>query len=146
MYFIFQVRFLLKDNKLVVREVNLEHEFHRSDKQTFDHYPENLRLDKEKLEEAEKLVALGVNKQRLKMYLMRDGSVVPLKTLHNIQTRLNNLFNNGTPENHLLDMLHEMEKIPNARVRVSVNEKDEIIGNFSSQIENEFLYIHFFFL
>lgn len=100
-----KVRFLLTKNKLVVREVNLHHENHRSDKQTFDHYIENLRLDANKQKEPEKFISLDVNKQRLKMYLMRDGSKVPLKALHNIQTKQRNEYKSSSGESQLQDLL-----------------------------------------
>lgn len=75
----------MKD-KLKVMEVQLQHELHNSDKQTYNHYPENMRLDKEQQQEVEKLVALGTNKQRIKADLMKSGKEVPIKLLHNIQT------------------------------------------------------------
>lgn len=116
-----------------MREVNLHHENHRSDEQTFKHYPENLRLNADKQLEAEKLISLGVNKQRLKMYLMKDGSTVPIKILHNIQTKQRNSYKKSSGQNELKDLLEEMNKVPNAKVRVYVNDEEELIGKFYHQ-------------
>lgn len=66
----------MKEGKLTVKEVNLKHEYHATDEVTFKHYPENLRLPTEKLEEVEKMISLGVNKQKLKADLMADGKTI----------------------------------------------------------------------
>lgn len=117
--------------KLVVTKANLHHANHATDKQTYDHYPENLRIKKDKLKDVERMVSLGVNKHKLKADLMKDGDIVPLKTLHNIQTRLQMGLQQNYSGNQLAKMLERMREVPNARTRVIVNSDNELIGKIA---------------
>lgn len=126
-----KVKFLCTENHLVVQEVNLNHENHRSDETTFKHYPENLRLDKKQKKDAKKMIHLGVKPTVLKSHFMKQGKNVALKTLHNLKTMQQNSckpLNELTELDHLLE---ELQKIPNARIRICTNEDGELIGNFA---------------
>lgn len=125
-----QVKFQLVGNKLKVVEVDLCHQFHNSDKQTFDHYPENLRLPPEKQEEVEKLIELGANKQKVKANLLKNGTTVTMKLLHNIQNKLNATKSRPNEGNELQMLLDELQKVPDAVIRVFIDENDELIGKF----------------
>lgn len=72
------------------------------------------------------MVALGVNKQRLKANLMKNGTTIPLTLLHNTQTKQLNSAKNSVDQNKLQQLLEELQKIPNAKLRVF---KNEFIGN-----------------
>lgn len=126
--FLLKVRFLLDKNALVVREVNLNHQNHRSDKITYDTYPENLRLNAKQTREAKKMVHLGVKKTLLKSYFMKKGKTVTLKALHNLQTKEQNLYKQPDESNELHHLLEELQKIPNARIRVYTSDNGELIG------------------
>lgn len=117
-------------NNLVVRESNLIHNNHRSDQATFQNYPENLRLNKKQMNEAQNMVRLGVNKTILKASFLKKGKAVPLKTLHNIQTKQQNAYQRPNGASELHQLLEEFEKIANARIRVFVNDAGELIGKF----------------
>lgn len=76
------------------------------------------------------MIALGVNKQKLKAHLMKDGkTIVPLKLLHNIQTKQRLSKEAGTKETELKELLDELNKIPHFTVRVFTNGENELIGN-----------------
>lgn len=124
------MRIILKNGKFLVTQSNLNHENHNTDKATYDHYPENLRILPEKLAEVKRMISVGANKHLLKMDLMSDGkTIVPLKVLHNIQTAMRkekeNEFGNA---NELESVLKKLQEIPNARIRVVTDEKNELIG------------------
>lgn len=108
--------------------MNLVHENHRSDKQTYNHYPENLRLKPEQKKDVSKMVALGTNKYRIKADLLANGTEVMLKYLHNIQTEQHQSFKQPDEANELKQLLEELTKIPNSKIRVFTNEEDELIG------------------
>lgn len=115
--------------KFTVTQSNLTHENHNTDKATYDHYPENLRLPEEKLKDVERLLRLGVNKQKLKADLEAEGLIVPLKILHNIQNKMNRSRQNAyTGDDELQKLLQQLREIPNATVRIVTNEDDELIG------------------
>lgn len=120
----------MKNEKLIVQQADLTHENHATDKATFDHYPENLRILPEKIKDVENMINLGVNKQKLKASLMTDGEkVVPLKTLHNIQTKLRQKNqNNYTADDELTKVLDKLQQIPNAKIRVVTSDQNELIG------------------
>lgn len=119
-----------------MQEVNLIHENHQSDKLTYEHYPENLRLEGEQKKEVEKLVALGTNKYRIKSHLLKNGTEVTLKYLHNIQTLQHESVQQSHQENELKKLLDELQKIPGAKIRVFTNDDDELIGIFIQFSEN----------
>lgn len=122
----------LKNGKFIVTKSNLNHEYHGTDVATFKHYPENLRIPPEKLPEVEKMIALGVNKQKLKADLEADGKlIVPLKVLHNIQTAMNKRNESVySGDDELQRLLKKLQEIPNAKVRVVTSDTDELIGKF----------------
>lgn len=127
------MRIILKNGKFLVKQSNLNHENHNTDKATYDHYAENLRIPKEKLPEVKKWISLGANKQLIKLDLMADGkTILPLKTLHNIQTAMKKEAKKefgGADE--LESVLKKLQKIPNSRVRVVTDEKNELIGMYN---------------
>ncbi len=123
-----QVRFQLVKDKLKVVEVNLFHQYHNSDKQTFECYPENLRLEPEQYKEVEKFIELGASKQKIKANLLKNGTTVTMKFLHNIQTKLNATKSRPNDGNELQNLLNELEKVPNAVTRVFTDENGELIG------------------
>src|ERR1700744_2702750 len=108
----------------------LNHTNHDTYKATYNHYPENMRVDPTKMENVKKMLSLGVSKRKLKLDLMADSeSIVSLKTLHNIHTKdrlEKQSAYNGDPLQQLLERLHE---IPNMRIRVLTDENNELIGN-----------------
>lgn len=124
------MRLVLKKGKFHVTQSNLTHKNHNTDKATYDHYPENLRIPPEKLPEVKRLISLGVNKQKLKLDLMANGElIVPMKVLHNIQFAMQKEKQNefGGADD-LASILKKLEIIPNARVRVVTTDTDELIG------------------
>lgn len=118
-----------KNNKLVVTKSQLVHENHNLDDATFNHYPENMKIDSERLESVGKMIELGVNKHKLKVDLMKDGkSNISLKSLHNIQTK-QRLKNEGHSETDMMEkLLERLQQVPNARVRLVTTETLELIG------------------
>lgn len=115
----------------------LTHENHSTDKSTFDHYPENMRISEDKIKNVEKMISLGVNKQKLKVDLMADGeTIVSLKTLHNLQTKMRLSKKGNSNEDHLQKLLERLREVPNARIRIVTNEDNELIGNrFGSRLK-----------
>lgn len=119
----------MKNGKFVVTQSHLNHENHNTDKATYDHYPENLRLPAEKLPEVKKMISLGVNKHLLKLDLMADGkTIVPLKSLHNLQTKMRQEKQAEYGDNELQGVLKKMQEIPNAKIRVVTSDNNELIG------------------
>ncbi|KAJ6647647.1 hypothetical protein Bhyg_02870, partial [Pseudolycoriella hygida] len=96
---------------------------------TYHHYPENLKINPDELPEIERMISLGVNKLNLKADPMSDGkTIVPLKALHNIQTKIQDKIQNrylGADE--LEQVLEKMQEIPNARVRVVTSDAKALI-------------------
>lgn len=121
----------VKNNKLTVTEVSLNHENHALDDVTYNHYPENMRVPEDELKSVERMIALGVNKHKLKVDLMKDGkTIIALKTFHNIQTKLR-VEKEGINANDILEkLLERLKEIPNARIRVVTNHDSELIGNY----------------
>lgn len=113
----------------------MTHENHAIDETTYKHYAENLRILAEKVPEVKKMISLGVNKRLLKADLESDGTtVVPLKTLHNIQTAMNKEKAGNYSGDDLQKVLEKLETIPNARVRVVTNEENELIGKCRTEM------------
>lgn len=113
----------------VVKEVNLGHLYHATDRVTYEHYPENLRLNQDEMLYAEKVISVGSNKKLVKIELMkkRDGKTVSMQTLHNVQTKMRTNKVGGAGSE--LEKLHNiLIAIPGAKVRFITNEKDEILG------------------
>ncbi len=103
---------------------------HNTDKATYDHYPENLKIPAEKVEEVKRMITVGAKKRLIKLDLMKDSKTnVPLKVLHNLQTKMqkeNQSEFDGA--NELEKLLKKMQEIPNARIRIVTDEKNELIG------------------
>ncbi|KAG4066267.1 hypothetical protein HA402_000491 [Bradysia odoriphaga] len=84
----------------------------------------------EQKKEVEKLVALGANKYRMKSHLLKNGTEVTLKYLHNIQTKQQQTVKQFTQESELAQLLEELQKIPGSKIRVFTNDENELIGIF----------------
>lgn len=126
-YSTFKVRFSLKNNKFIVKAVHLNHEGHMTDQQTYDHYPENVRLNSTETKKAEEMIAAGGNKKIIKMQLMngREGKSVLIKALHNIQTKMQK--NIGTANGDLVTLYDILAAIPGAMVRFISNDENELV-------------------
>lgn len=75
----------------------MNHANHLITQQVYDHYPENVRLNADELAIAEKMVKVDGNKKKIKMFLQNErGKPVPLKLLHNIQTKNNKNVQGGS--------------------------------------------------
>lgn len=99
--------------------------------QVYDHYPENLRLNKDELDIAEKMIKVDGNKKKVKMYLQNNrGKPVPIKLLHNIQTKANSKIQGVSEETILEKLYNALTSIPDARVRFISNQNDELIGKW----------------
>lgn len=119
---------MFSKNKLIVRDVNLTHENHLCDQQTFDHYPENLRLDETNLKIAQQMIAVGGNKQKIKMFLTKKtGKTVMLQTLHNIQSK-DRIAKNVGPESELTKLYEILKIIPNANVTFISDDDNMLVG------------------
>lgn len=130
-----QIRFAIKNNKLTVKEINLTHENHSLDEVTYNHYPENMRIDAEQLESVEKMIELGANKHKLKAHLMKDGKTnVALKTLHNIQRKVIQRKEDNNDGDVMQKLLERLQQVPNARIRVVTSEESELIGNYAYSV------------
>lgn len=109
-------------------KATLNHENHPVDQQIYDHYPENMRLNENELVVAEKMVAVDGNKKKIKMYLQKErGKPVPMKLLHNLQTKNNSKMQGGS-EPVLQKLYNALTRVPDARVRFISNQDDEFIG------------------
>lgn len=53
---------------------------------------------------------------------------VSLKTLHNLQSKINKKLN--SENNELASLLAQMEKIPGSKIKVAVDESNQLIGIF----------------
>lgn len=98
--------------------------------QVYDHYPENMRLNKDELVIAEKMVKVDGNKKKIKSFLQNErGKPVPIKLVHNLQTKMNSAIQGASDENILEKLYQALMTIPNSRVRFISNEDDnELIG------------------
>lgn len=123
--FFFQVG--MEKGILKIKKINVNHENHNQDIATFQCYSENLRLKDYEKQMVSELIECGANKVKVKAKLMekRGGAPVMLKSLHNLQTAL---FKDEKGENELKTMINEMKKIPNATIRVAVNENNEFLS------------------
>lgn len=88
-----------------------------------------MRISADKVESVQKIISLGVNKQKMKTDLMSDGkTIVSLKHLHNVQTKLRLRKEANYQGDDLQKLLERLREIPNARIRVVTNEENELIG------------------
>jgi hypothetical protein len=115
-------------DKLIVKQVNLKHENHAVDQATYDHYPEKMRLTPEERTEAEKMISVSGNKKKIKMKLMegRGGKAISMKSLHNVQTKLNS---DNKDEVNVMQKIYDMlNAIRGARVKVIVDQHNALVG------------------
>lgn len=71
------------------------------------------------------MIKCGANKQKMKYYLTeKRGKPVCLKSLHNLQT--STITENMTDKDELEALVAEMESIPGASVKLSINEENEL--------------------
>lgn len=98
------------------------------DQQTYDHYPENVRLTGEALATAQQMVKVDANKKKVKMHLtQQNGKPVLLKNLHNIQTKALN-DKRDKSGNDLRQLFDILTAIPNANVCFITDEEDDLVG------------------
>lgn len=108
------MKIVLSDNKYRVKSVNSVHANHNVDRQTYLHYPENMRLTPDEKVMVQQMVKCGANKQKVKMALMekRNGRPVSLKSVHNIQTEMHNDVRQLIAEETELEkLLEKMQRI-----------------------------------
>lgn len=105
------LRLSRKNDILNVVEFNSLLINHNCDQQTYQHYVENMRLSAQEKEVAGRVIKCGGNKQVLKMQLMSErenSSPVPVKSLHNFQTKI--FASDDKEGNELKNILVEMQK------------------------------------
>lgn len=127
-FYFYKVRLACYKNKLIVKEVDLKHENHMCDQQTFDHYPENVRLTDDVLLKAQEMIKVDGNKKKIKMHLAKlTGKPVLIKSLHNIQTNDHKEKCVGAV-GELRKLYDILGAIPNANVCFITDEQDELVG------------------
>lgn len=100
-----------------MKKASLNHENHLITKQVYDHY-------------SEKMVKVDGNKKKIKMFLQNErGKPVPMKLIHNIQTKNNKKLQGGS-ETVLQKLCNALTSVQGARVRFISNEDDEFIGKW----------------
>lgn len=127
---ILQLKIEFNGKKLIITESMLNHQGHGTDQQTFDHYPENMKLSPEHQKLAESMISLDCNKKKIKVDLMKlTGKPVAMETLHNLQTNLQNgkSNSNGNDLQKLFDALTATE---GSTVRFIANEANEFVGKY----------------
>lgn len=127
----FKLKLASKQGVLVVKEFSPQHTNHTLSQDRFLHLPEQLRLTKDELREAELVLQTGGNKKKLQAHLMaqRGGKPVILKQLHNLGTKLRKT--NCSNETDLEKLVEEMKKIPEAVVKIAYEETTkDLIGVF----------------
>lgn len=108
------------------------------DQQTFDHYPENVRLSNEDTEMANQMIAVEGNKQRIKTYLTKkSGKPVLLKTLHNLQTKVQNK-DKVAPADEIYKLYDILVELPNTNVCFITDDDDVLLGE-STHFPSTFL-------
>lgn len=108
--FSFKLYMILNRNqKLEIKKFDSTHTFHIPNKQTYLHYTQNLKLTQEEEEMAKKMIDCGGKKSKIKLNLMVNREApVSLKTLHNVQTKMNRSLN--TDDDELTSMINAMKK------------------------------------
>lgn len=116
------------NSKLEITAINNEHKFHACDRTTFLHYNENMRLSKTEEETAKTLIQCGAKKMKMKTNFMGQREApLSLKSLHNVQTKMNKSLL-VDPNNELVSLLEHIKKIPGAKVKVAVDENNDLLG------------------
>lgn len=121
----------MRGDKYCIYSSKTVHENHNTDEQTYKHYAENMRLNEEEVNYVAESIRNGANKQKIKNILMekRDGRPIALKSIHNVQNKLKRTIEHLIDEQTELEkLLENMNKIPNARIKVAVNENNELLG------------------
>lgn len=119
---------MLKD-KLTVRDINLNHENHQTDRKTFLAYPENVKLTESEATNIKPMIACGSSKQKIKAFISksREGPV-SLRALHNLQAKMHNESETCSRRDDMQHLIKMMTGVPNARVRIITKENDEFVG------------------
>lgn len=108
----------------------LNHENHATDQQTFDHYPENMQLSAEQQKLTEAMISADCNKKKIKVDLMKQtGKPVPMKMLHNFQTKLQNKKTSGNG-NDLQKLFDALTATEGSTVRIVANDANEFVGEY----------------
>lgn len=116
------------NSQIEITAIKGEHQFHSSDRQTFLHYNENMKLTKKEEELAKTLIECGAKKMKVKTNLMGQREApLRLKSLHNVQSKINKTLL-ADPNNELVSLLEQMKKIPGAKIKVAVDESNDLLG------------------
>lgn len=76
------------------------------------------------------MIAAGANKKKIKMTIMKKrGKPVLMKTLLNLQTKIQNTFKKG-PITDLQKLHDALVAVPGSKARFVSNEKNELVGKF----------------
>lgn len=90
-----------------------------------------MRLDESEVNYVIEMLKAGANTQKIKNILMqrRGGRPVSLKSIHNIHSKFKrNIEQLVGQQTQLEKLLENMQQIPNSRVKVAVNENNELLG------------------
>lgn len=104
-----------------------EHKNHNLTAEVFKAYPESMRLTPNEKSAAVEMIKVGGNKQKIRLLLVekRDCPPIRLKQLHNLQTNIRQGSATGTD---LDKLLIEMQKIPDATIKIAVDHDDNLVG------------------
>lgn len=122
----FYLRIGLNRNKIEIKDLKALHENHRCDEKTFSHYPENTRLTPEERKMATDMIECGASKQKLKKHIMQRS--IEFEKFAQFVNSKNQIDMNDT--NELKSLLMEMEKVPDAKIEISKDDEDNLIGIF----------------
>lgn len=113
---------LIRNKKLEIKKFDSTHTFHIPNKQTYLHYTQNLKLTEDEENMAKKMIdCCGGKKAKIKLNLMINREApISLKSLHNVQTKMNRNLNTGDDE--LTSMINAMKKIPGAKIDIAYDE------------------------
>ncbi len=90
-----------------------------------------MRINETETAFVSEMIQAGANTQKIKNILMarRGGRPVSLKSIHNIHTKLRrDVEQLIADQTELEKLLENMKSIPNARVKVAVNDENELLG------------------
>lgn len=106
-----------------------EHSNHNCDLKTFQNYPESKKLSNEEENIARIMLKVGANKQKLQSHLIENrgpnSSAISLKGLHNLQSKTRKT---ETGKSEIEMLLEEMKKITDAKIKMAVNDQNELIS------------------
>ena len=115
-------------DKLVVREVNLEHN-HRVGQEIIKHYPSFQRLETHEEEELLNIVSLKPNNKHVRdMVVKKYGKYITLKDIHNLKTKVRERSQKGLEDAQLLldNLKNTLEKDKGANAGITVDEENTI--------------------